>query len=87
MANIKSAKKKIKVSYRNQQRRKKVVVAVKAAFKVAERAITKKASEAADLVKKACKAIDKATSNKIYHKNTAARHKSRLVKKLNKIKA
>ena len=86
MANIKSAKKRIKVIKRNQKRRLIVVTAVKKAFKKAEKALTGKAADAAELVKIACTAIDKAVSNKIFHKNTAARHKSRLVKKLNKAK-
>lgn len=86
MANIKSAKKRIKVAARNQERRATVVSAVKKAFKQAEKAVKNKSSNAAEQVKAACRAIDKAVSNKIYHKNTAARHKSRLVKKLNKAK-
>ena len=86
MANIKSAKKRIKVIARNRARRLTVVTAVKKAFKQAEKAVKGKAQDAAALVKAACQKIDKAVSNKIYHKNTAARHKSRLVKKLNKAK-
>jgi small subunit ribosomal protein S20 len=86
LANIASAKKRIKVSARNRARRQTVVGAVKRAFKVAEKAILSKAADAAEFVKRACKLIDKAASNKVFHKNTAARHKSRLVKKLNKAK-
>ena len=87
LANIKSAQKRIKVAIRNQARRKIVVTAVKKAFKVAEKAVIKKASEAVELVKAACKLIDKAVSNQIIHKKTAGRHKSRLAKKLNANKA
>ncbi|MFA4858849.1 MAG: 30S ribosomal protein S20 [Candidatus Margulisiibacteriota bacterium] len=86
MANIKSAIKKIRVAARNQARRKTVVVAVKKAFKAAEKALVQKTAEAAELVKIACRLIDKAVSNKVIHKKTSARHKSRLAKKLNAVK-
>lgn len=86
MANIKSAIKKIRVAARNQVRRKPVVVAIKKAFKAAEKAVAQKTAEAAELVKTACRLIDKAVSNKVVHKKTAGRHKSRLAKKLNAAK-
>jgi len=41
---------------------------------------------AIDLIKQACKALDKAAQKKVIKKNNAARRKSRLMKALNKIK-
>ncbi len=42
-----------------------------------------KQAEAADLVKKAAIALDRAVNRKVLHANNAARRKSRLLKKLN----
>ncbi|MGL4738682.1 MAG: 30S ribosomal protein S20 [Cellulosilyticaceae bacterium] len=86
MANIKSAKKRIKViatrTARNRANRsavktfiKKVVVAVKA-----NDAAAAKAS-----LPVAIKAIDRATAKGIFHKNAAARKKSTLTRLVNSI--
>lgn len=56
---------------------------VKDLVKKAKTLIEKKESEAANRAKEAIKAIDKAVQNKILKKNTGARKKSRLMKKLN----
>jgi small subunit ribosomal protein S20 len=48
-------------------------------------AVTKK-SEAAELVKAIGKKLDKGESKKIFKKNTAARLKSRMMKKINAMK-
>jgi small subunit ribosomal protein S20 len=44
-----------------------------------------KKQEAAELYKKFAAGVDKAVSKGVYHKNNAARKKSRLMKKLNAI--
>lgn len=44
-------------------------------------------TQAKEIFIDAIKSIDKATSKKIYHKNTAARKKSRLAKLFNKLSA
>jgi len=41
------------------------------------------AEEAKSLLRVACKTIDQAAANHVYHKNTAARKKSRLARKVN----
>ncbi len=61
--------------------------AVKTAFKKAATAITDKEQSATELVRKAVKAIDSVSIKGIIHKNKAARKKSRLMKKLNKVSA
>ena len=42
-----------------------------------------KADEAKTLLSIACKTIDQAAANRVYHKNAAARKKSRLAHKVN----
>jgi small subunit ribosomal protein S20 len=60
--------------------------AVKTAFKKASAAIDgKKSTDAQELVKSAIIAVDTASSKGSIHKNTAARRKSRLMKKLNSL--
>ena len=41
------------------------------------------AEEAKSLLSLACKTIDQAAANRVYHKNAAARKKSRLARKVN----
>ncbi|MCI5567711.1 MAG: 30S ribosomal protein S20 [Veillonellaceae bacterium] len=43
------------------------------------------ADEAKSLLKEACKTIDMAAANHVYHKNCASRKKSRLARKVNKL--
>ena len=80
-ASIKDVRKTKKRTLRNITVRTQVKRAVKAAVKAIE---NKK--DAAALISKACSAIDKAVKNGVFHKNTGARKKSKLVKKLNKSK-
>lgn len=58
--------------------------AIKTAFKKAVAAIDENNEQAKDLISKAYKIIDTAKSKGIIKKNTAARKKSRLMRKLNK---
>jgi len=55
---------------------------IKTLFKKAETAIKKKSEDMASKVKEAVSYLDKAVSKGIIHKKTAARKKSRLMKKL-----
>lgn len=85
MANIKSAKKRIRVAERKHLRNKAVKSSTKTAIKkvlVAVAASDKAAITAAHVG--AISAIDKAASKGVYHKNTAARRKSKLAKAVNK---
>jgi small subunit ribosomal protein S20 len=83
VANTKSAKKSIKVQERRRVRNQMVKTRVRGAFKRAQHAVSENDSQAKDEVTKAISAMDKAVAKGIIHKNTAARKKSRLMKKLN----
>lgn len=86
MANTKSAKKAIKVQERRRTRNNVIKTRVRTSFKKANKAVAgDEASEAKDSVVAAISEIDKAVAKGIIHKNTAARKKSRLMKKLNGI--
>ncbi len=86
MANIKSAKKRIKVIQKKTLRNKMVKSKTKTAVKKVLTAIENKDLELAKTeLTSAIKAIDMATSKGVFHKNTASRKKSRLTKAVNKI--
>ena len=85
MANIRSAKKRIKViakkTMRNKIIKSRTKTAIKkftAALSAGDKAQTKEALIAA------ISTIDKATSKGVYHKNNASRKKSRLTKMANR---
>lgn len=84
MANTSSAKKAIRVAAR------KTVINLrhKRAYKDAKKGVlqaveSKNKKEALSLLPKAYKEIDKAAKTNIIHKNTAARYKSSLTKRVN----
>ena len=79
MANIKSAKKRIKVISKKTLRNKMIKSTTKTAVKKAQAAIA--AAEIA--CKDAIAAIDKAYTKGIFHKNAAARRKSTIQKLYN----
>ena len=84
MANIKSAKKRIKVTEKKTLNNRMVKSALKTAIKKLEVAIAaNNAEEAKVLSVKATKSLDMAASKGVIHKNMAARKKSRLAAKLN----
>ena len=87
MPNIKSAKKRVKVIAAKTLRNKSLNSSLKTSIKKANAAIDNKVNEKSEAVKVAVKKIDQAVSKGILHKNTAARKKSKLVKKLNKVSA
>ncbi len=86
MPNIKSAKKELRKGDKKQIRNKKVTDELKVLVKKSRKAIEKGDSKADELVAKALKAFDKATSKGIIKKNTKDRKKSRLCQQLNKSK-
>ena len=57
----------------------------KASRKVLDAVAAGNADEAKTLLHDACKTIDQAAANHVYHKNNAARKKSRLAKKVNSL--
>lgn len=86
MANIKSAKKRIKVIAKKTMRNKMIKSTTKTAIKkvvVAAQKNNKEEAKAALVA--AVRVIDKACSKGVYHKNNASRKKSRLYKLVNKI--
>ena len=84
MANIKSAKKRIKVIETKTARNKAIRSKVKTAIKKVYVAIDAKAAATAAL-KEATIEIDKAGSKGIYHKKNASRKISRLTLAVNKL--
>ena len=86
MANIKSAKKRIKVINKKTLRNKMIKSQVKTCVKKVETAIANKDAEAAKAaLKVAIVEINKAGSKGVYHKNTCSRKISRLTKAVNGI--
>lgn len=83
MPNIKSAKKRVKVSRVRTERNKARNSALKTAVKKANAAIESNASDKEVLVRAAVKKIDQAAAKGLIHKNTAARKVSALSSKLN----
>ena len=86
MANIKSAKKRIKVSERQRLRNKMIRSKTKTAVKkvVAACESNDKVLATSEL-KLAIAEIDKACTKGIYHKKNVARQKSKLTKKVNSL--
>lgn len=83
MANIKSAQKRILVAERNHERN----VAAKSAIKTAVKKVLMSVKdglveEAKESLKQVYRLYDKAVGKGILHRNTAARKKSRLAKKV-----
>ena len=83
MQNIKSAKKRVKVIATKTAQNKALKSALRTAVKKAYNAIDTNADNKAEAVRLAVKKIDQAVTKGILHKNTAARSKSNLVKRLN----
>lgn len=84
MANIKSAKKRIKVTQTKTLNNRMVKSALKTEIKKLEAAIAaNNAEEAKAAFVQATKALDMAASKGVLHKNMVARKKSRLAAKLN----
>ena len=84
MPNIKSAKKRVLLTQKQNLRNRSMRSALKTSIKKADAAIDSKAPTMGADVKVAIKGIDKAASKGILHKNNAARKKSALTIKLNK---
>lgn len=87
MPNTKSAKKRVIKIGKRYERNKAYRSAVRTAIKKANIAIENKAADMNEAVRVAVKMIDKAASKGIMHKNTAARKKSALTVRLNKVSA
>ena len=86
MPNIKSAKKRVLISKAENERNKAAKSALKTVVKKFDAAVAAGDKEQADgAFKAAVKSVDKAVKKGILHKNTAARKKSSMTLKLNKL--
>lgn len=83
MPNIKSAKKRVKVNKTKTAANKATKSNLKTILKKADIACTSSAADKTEAVKVAIKKVDQACAKGLMHKNTAARKKSQLAKKLN----
>ena len=83
MPNIKSAKKRVKVAAAKREAIKIVKSNLKTSIKKANAAVESGASDKDMAVRVAIKKIDQAAAKGILKKNTAARKKSSLARKLN----
>lgn len=84
MPNLKNAKKRVLVNEKKEVANNNFAAAMKTSIKKVERAVNSKDKDkASEALKGAVKAIDKACQKGATKKNTAARNKSRLTKKVN----
>ena len=82
MANTPSAKKRIRQNEKRRLRNRAVRSTVRGSVKSAREALTGKAADSATVVREAIRTIDRAVTKGIMHRNTAARRKSALARKL-----
>jgi small subunit ribosomal protein S20 len=82
LANTPSAKKRIRQNEKRRLRNRAVRSAVRGSVKNAREALTGKAADSATVVREAIRTIDRAVTKGIMHRNTAARRKSSLARKL-----
>ena len=85
MANIKSAKKRVRVIKTKTLQNQMFKSQLKTTMKKFDASLNDGKDAADSAYKSAVKKIDQAVSRGILHKNTAARRKSKLTLKLNKI--
>lgn len=84
MPQAKTAAKSARSSVRKAERNKSVRSETKTKVTAAEKSIANRKGEAPANVVAAISSLDRAAKKKVIHPNTAARKKSRLMKKLNK---
>lgn len=83
MANIKSQIKRNRQNLKRSQRNRSVRSEINTRTRTALDAINDDAEDSEEAVQLAIQRIDKAAQKGVLHKNTAARNKSRMVRKLN----
>jgi len=84
MPNIKSAKKRVEIIRARTMRNSRIKSALRTTIRKFETAITAGSEETAATLRNAVRAIDRAVTRGILHKNSAARKKSRLAKRFNR---
>ncbi len=83
-----SARKRVRQNEKRRQRNRSVRSAVKTAVRrCREAAESGDAQAAQDQFRAAARVLDKAVSRGVLHKRTAARHKSRLARRVNQVTA
>ena len=82
MPNIKSAKKRVKVTATKTLQNKMIKSALKTDLKKFDAAVAENSADAGELYKDAVSAVDKAALKGTIHKNKANRTKAQLAKKL-----
>ncbi len=82
MANTKSAKKRMRQNEKRRTRNRMVRSKVRTAVKTARTAVASGGAEARAMVLEAIRALDKAVTRGVIHRNTAARKKSALARRL-----
>ena len=83
MANTKSAIKRIRTSEKRRLRNRTVRSRVRSVLKTARAAVTTTGEDARAAVLQAIRTLDKAVTKGVIHRNTAARKKSALARRLN----
>lgn len=83
MPNIKSQKKRVVTSKKENERNKAVKSNLKSTMKKAEAAIASDAEDKEEIVRDAQSTIDVAQRKGVIHKNTANRKKASIARKLN----
>lgn len=86
MANTRSAEKRIRVNAKKRLRNRSILSAVRTAVKKFERSLADGSDQqqVQTLFQEAIRRLDKAVSKGVLHRNTAARKKSRLYRRLQK---
>jgi small subunit ribosomal protein S20 len=87
VANIQSQIKRNRQNEKRRLRNKSVRAEMRTRTKSAVTAAESGAEDSAEVLRLAVKRIDKAAAHGVIHKNTAANHKSRLVRRINTIEA
>jgi len=86
LANIKSAKKRVLVDRRNEERNKAIRSSAKTAIKKVYTAVENGDKNAAEAeLKNASKTLEMAASKGVYHKNNVANKTSKMAKAVNKM--
>jgi len=83
LANTRSARKRIRQNEKRRQRNRAVRSGVRSSLKNAREALGGTGADSAAAVRDAIRALDRAVTQGVVHRNTAARRKSALARKLN----
>lgn len=87
MPNTKSAAKRVRQTIKRTLRNRRVKSQIRTAIRRFEEAAQEDLNLAEERLRQALKSLDKAASKGVIHRNKAARKKSRLTRRFNKLKA